>query len=116
MSQARQTYTYLAFMPDYTDEDAFERRLAVRPKHLENSKLVRERGLLKLGGPLISPETYRSEQKKLIGSAGLYEAESIEEIRKVIEEDIYYTSGVWDKEKIVILPWSAALPIPIVQD
>ena len=46
MSQAKQTYTYLAFMPDYTDEDAFNRRLAVRPKHLENSKLVRERGIL----------------------------------------------------------------------
>jgi uncharacterized protein YciI len=30
----------------------------------------------------------------MTGSLILYEAESIEEVRKVVESDIYYTSGV----------------------
>ena len=50
--------------------------------------------LVGIGGALVSPETHQTEQKKLIGSAGVYEAASLEEVRKVIEEDIYWTAGV----------------------
>jgi uncharacterized protein len=35
-----------------------------------------------------------SGRKKMTGSLMFYEAENIEEVRKVIESDIYYTSGV----------------------
>jgi uncharacterized protein YciI len=47
------------------------------------------------GGPLLAPElTDESGRKKMIGSLVFYEAESIEEVRKMVESDIYYTSGV----------------------
>lgn len=59
----------------------------------------------------------------------IFEAENIEAVKKIIENDIYYTSGVvsvialfeivlecslyqWDPERIVILPFAAATPIP----
>jgi uncharacterized protein YciI len=43
----------------------------------------------------LAPEsTDESGRKKMTGSLILYEAESIEEVRKVVESDIYYTSGV----------------------
>jgi len=38
--------------------------------------------------------TDESGRKKMIGSLMFYEAESIEEVRKIVESDIYYTSGV----------------------
>ena len=47
------------------------------------------------GGALLAPElTDESGRKKMTGSLMFYEAESIEEVRKIIESDIYYTSGV----------------------
>lgn len=110
MAQAKQTYAFIFYAPDYTDEGALDRRLAVRQQHLANAKIVKEQGILSVcrvflcaavskillgfGGALLSPDTYQSEQKKLIGSAGIYEAESIDVVRKIIEGDIYYTSGV----------------------
>ena len=39
----------------------------------------------------------------MTGSLILYEAESIEEVRKVVESDIYFTSGV-----VRLLPLSAS--------
>ena len=46
------------------------------------------------GGALVSPETYQSESKKMVGSGMIFEAENIDVVRKLIHEDIYYTSGV----------------------
>lgn len=33
-------------------------------------------------------------EKKMIGSTLIFKAESIEEVRKLVEKDVYYTSGV----------------------
>lgn len=47
------------------------------------------------GGALLAPElTDESGRKKMIGSLMFYEAESIEEVRKIVDSDTYYTSGV----------------------
>jgi len=42
----------------------------------------------------------------------ILQAESLEAVKKMIETDIYYTSNVWDPERIVILPFAAVTPIP----
>ncbi|EKM52902.1 uncharacterized protein PHACADRAFT_127014 [Phanerochaete carnosa HHB-10118-sp] len=114
MAEEKTLYTFFVYTPDYTDPDAPNRRAAVRPKHLENAKRIRAQGVIRLGGALISPETYQSAERKMIGSMGVYQAENIEAVQKVIEEDIYYTGNVWDKEKIIILPWVPAFPLPPV--
>jgi hypothetical protein len=47
------------------------------------------------GGPLLAPElTDEKDKVKMTGSLIFFEAESIEEVRKIVESDIYYTSGV----------------------
>jgi hypothetical protein len=47
------------------------------------------------GGALLAPElTDENGRKKMTGSLMFYEAESIEEVRKMVESDIYYTNGV----------------------
>jgi len=47
------------------------------------------------GGALLAPElTDENGRKKMTGSLMFYEAESIEEVRKMVESDIYHTSGV----------------------
>jgi uncharacterized protein YciI len=47
------------------------------------------------GGALLAPElTDESGRKKMTGSFMFYEAESMDEVRKMVESDIYYISGV----------------------
>lgn len=45
---------------------------------------------------MITPESIESEDAppKALGSCVIYEAENIEVVRKMVESDIYYTSGV----------------------
>lgn len=50
--------------------------------------------LLELGGALIDPATHGSPNQKMIGSWIVYEAESIEAVRKLVEEDVYWTGNV----------------------
>lgn len=41
-----------------------------------------------------------------MGSVVVYKAENVEEVREIINKDIYATSGVWDLEKVQIIPVS----------
>lgn len=108
-------HKFIVYAPDKTDEGAFERRLAVRPKHLEVSNKMHEAGTLRkllsaypftsstycscfltgLGGAMLTPESIQlGSEKKMVGSVLIFEAETLEAVRKVVERDIYYTSGV----------------------
>ena len=40
------------------------------------------------------------------GSMIIYTGENVDDVRKIIEDDVYATSGVWDLEKVQIIPVS----------
>ncbi|KAG9316411.1 hypothetical protein JVU11DRAFT_2445 [Chiua virens] len=101
---APRSHTYLVWAPDYTDEGALARRMAVRPKHFIRANKQIKQGILKVAGGLITPETQGHRGQKFVGSVLLYEANSIEDVRSLIKEDIYWTENVWDKEKLMIHP------------
>ena len=142
---------FAVYAPDCSDAQAFTRRLRVRELHLEGAKAATEGGLLsiilpitcstvkfanelwrpnlEIGGAILTPDSLTGGEKKLVGSILIFEGETIEEIREMVTNDIYYTSGVvsshlyncdscrrlrdyhiyqWDKEKLVILPFVQA--------
>ncbi|EPS96631.1 hypothetical protein FOMPIDRAFT_1130128 [Fomitopsis schrenkii] len=103
-------YKFAVWAPDMSDPEAFSRRMAVRETHLANAKKTFASGTLKFGGGLLAPESIASPDAptKLVGSMMVIEADSIESARAVIESDVYYQSGVWDKEKLQIFPWLQA--------
>ncbi|KAJ7753739.1 hypothetical protein B0H16DRAFT_1543834 [Mycena metata] len=103
---------FFVYAPDKTDPDALARRLSVRSKHLEVAREAIDGGFIRVAGALLTPESVSSENKKMIGSMFIFQAENIEAVKKMIETDIYYTSDVWDPERIVILPFAAVTPIP----
>ncbi|KAF9047354.1 hypothetical protein BJ165DRAFT_1526675 [Panaeolus papilionaceus] len=107
-------HKFFVYCPDKTEPGTLEKRLSVRSKHLETAKDRIANGFIRVGGMMTTPEalTNPDAPKHMVGSAFICEAENIEFVHKKIEEDIYYTSGVWDPEKIVILPFFAATPIP----
>lgn len=49
-----------------------------------------------MGGPLLSPKSIGAadSEKKMVGSMMVIEASSFDEVRNIIENDIYYTSDV----------------------
>ena len=51
---------------------------------------------LGVGAALLTPESIATPdaEKKLIGSTFICEAETLEDVKKAVEADIYYTSGV----------------------
>ncbi|KIY71136.1 hypothetical protein CYLTODRAFT_419139 [Cylindrobasidium torrendii FP15055 ss-10] len=103
---------FFVYAPDMTDPGALERRLAVRSKHFEDAGPRFDKGLIRIAGAQLDENTPELEggQKNMVGSIFICEATSIEEIREIITTDIYYTSGVWDKEKLVIRPFLSARP------
>ncbi|KII92013.1 hypothetical protein PLICRDRAFT_122356 [Plicaturopsis crispa FD-325 SS-3] len=107
-------HRFVIYAPDATDEGAYARRMEVREKHLALARRLSGEGFIKLGGAMLTPESIESPtaERKIIGSVFICEAESLAQVRKYAEEDLYYTAGVWDKEKLVILPFQAATPFP----
>jgi hypothetical protein len=48
-----------------------------------------------MGGAVLTPESIEPDRDvNMIGSVLVFESETLEEVRKVVESDIYYTSGV----------------------
>jgi hypothetical protein len=49
-----------------------------------------------VAGALLTPESVESPnaEKKMVGSVMIFEAKDIAEVKKMVENDIYYTSGV----------------------
>ncbi|KAG1777054.1 hypothetical protein EV702DRAFT_1179663 [Suillus placidus] len=114
MSSTPSLPKFIVWAPDYADEGALQRRLAVRPAHLENIKKLISQGILRLGGGFMTPESVNAAaaDKKFLGSCIIYEGENIDVVRKIVEDDIYYKTDVWDKEKLVILPIALATDLP----
>lgn len=57
-----------------------------------------------LKGAILEEEQKDDESLKIKGSVVLALAESKEEVLKILKEDIYSTSGVWDWENTKIYP------------
>ncbi|CAJ0913506.1 873_t:CDS:2, partial [Entrophospora sp. SA101] len=93
-SQSTQKYRYQK-STDYTDNQAYSRRLSVRKAHLDNALKLKEQGIVVAGGG------------KMVGSLIIYEAESEEFVRNLVKVDPYVIGKVW--EKYEIWPFKMAL-------
>ncbi|KAI0059637.1 hypothetical protein BV25DRAFT_1918417 [Artomyces pyxidatus] len=104
---------FVAWLPDYTDPEAIQRRLAVRQKHLEGIVQRATAGTIKLGAVALTPESIDEQDKKFNGSILFLEVESIEEARRIVESDLYWTGNVWDKERADIRPVLVSTATPL---
>jgi len=110
-SSAPKLHQFVVYCLDKTDEECMTRRLGVREQHLKGAKLLLNKGTMKFGGALLTPESIiDGNERKMIGSMVVMEGESEKQIKDIIENDIYYTSGVWDPAGITIRPFVQASP------
>lgn len=91
---------YVLHAYDYTDEQALDRRMAVRPDHLEGARKLKADGHLLVGGALLDPDG------RMIGSMMLLDFESDEQLQQWLQHDPYVTGRVW--EKIDVKPFRPA--------
>lgn len=91
---------YLITAYDYTDEGAFERRMGVRPHHLDGAKDLKAKGNYVIGGAMLN------EEGKMIGSTMILQFENDEELEAWKQGEPYITQKIW--ESVDIKPFKVA--------
>ncbi|THH13574.1 hypothetical protein EW146_g6662 [Bondarzewia mesenterica] len=106
-------HTFIVYCPFYTDEGIMERRTKWLAPHFECMKKWKKDFML-VGG-MMTPDDSLSlppAQRDFIGFTLICQAESLEEVKSIIESDVYYTEGIWDKEALKISPFLSQTPLP----
>ncbi|KAI1126316.1 hypothetical protein F5Y10DRAFT_267203 [Nemania abortiva] len=105
-------FEWLVIIPDKPGVQ--DKRLAVRPQHLEGTRPLAASGFIKTGGALLNekPENEDASKFSFYGSTLVCVASSKEEILELLSKDIYTTSGVWDLDSVQIWPAKFAFRNP----
>ncbi|KAF1946160.1 hypothetical protein EJ02DRAFT_450928 [Clathrospora elynae] len=99
---------WLVIVPDQAG--ALEKRIAIRPRHIEGLKGDREDMWLWGGAMLEAPiDASSNDPPRMKGSACLIGAATREEVVERLKRDVYVSGGVWDLEKVQIIPFRSAL-------
>lgn len=91
---------YLITAYDYTDDEALNRRMAVRPHHLDGARELKEKGNYINGGAMLNADG------KMIGSVMFLQFESDEELEAWRKNEPYITQRVW--ETVDVKPFKVA--------
>ena len=92
---------YVVIAYDGTDAAALDRRMAVRPAHLENVMPMVETGQLKAGGAILD------DAGKMIGSVTICDFPDRAALDQWLATDPYVTGNVW--QKIEVKPFRLAV-------
>lgn len=85
---------YLVTGYDFQDEAALDRRMAVRPQHLEGVKKLKAAGNYVIGGAMLS------EEGRMVGSTMILQFETPEELNAWKDSEVYITGKVWEKVNV----------------
>ena len=85
---------------DGSDPGALERRMKVRPEHLDKIAVLKKKGNFLLGGAILD------DNQTMIGSMIIYEFPDRKALDESLKDEPYITGGVW--QKIDIRPYRLA--------
>lgn len=91
---------YLVTGYDYIDEGALERRMGVRPHHLDGAAALKASGNYILGGAVLN------DDGKMVGSVMVLQFETDEELEAWKKGEPYITQKVW--ETVDVKPFKVA--------
>ena len=89
--------------------NSLEKRLAVRPAHLERLQALQDKGRLVLAGPCPAIDGVDPGDAGFTGSLIVAEFESLEAAREWGEADPYVILGVY--EKVIVKPFKQVFPV-----
>jgi Uncharacterized protein conserved in bacteria len=87
---------------DGTDPGAPERRMKIRPEHLEKISQIKKEGKYLFGGAILN------DSGIMIGSVIIYDVPDRAALDKILENEPYIYNHIW--EKIEIRPFRPAKP------
>ncbi|KAJ5453637.1 uncharacterized protein N7458_004593 [Penicillium daleae] len=102
---------FLCILPDRPN--ILNLRKQVKYGHYEGIQPLIAQGKLVDGGAIFEQHPEEGKDAQFVGSVVVYKAENVEEVREIINKDIYATSGVWDLEKVQIIPYVPAVRQPL---
>ncbi|OCH91838.1 hypothetical protein OBBRIDRAFT_727996, partial [Obba rivulosa] len=104
-------HKFVVYAPDKTDPDTPGHREAFKEAHMKAACDYINNGVFKLGGALLSDDSFGSPNAKqvMVGSLIVIEAESLQAVKDIVTKDPFYTSGKWDLEKLAIHPFWCAI-------
>ncbi|KAJ6029892.1 hypothetical protein N7499_012305 [Penicillium canescens] len=111
MATARKKKEFLCIMPDRPN--VLELRKKVKGCHYEGIQPLIAGGKLVDGGAVFAEHPQEGKKAQFLGSVVVYTGENAEEVREIISNDIYASSGVWDLEKVQIYPYVPAVRQPL---
>jgi uncharacterized protein YciI len=85
---------YLVTAYDHTDEGALERRMKVRPAHLDGIKPLRDTGNFVIGGAILN------DDGEMIGSVMIMQFETEDELEIWKQTDPYIVQNIWERYEI----------------
>ncbi|RAL05775.1 uncharacterized protein BO80DRAFT_420977 [Aspergillus ibericus CBS 121593] len=100
---------FLCIIPD--KPGMLAKRLEVRSQHLQDVKPLVEAGSVVLGGAMLDKHPKEGESMTFQGTSLMLVVESKEAAEEIIRNDIYAKSGVWDLDKVQIIPFKSAVRV-----
>ena len=85
---------YLITAYDYTDDDALQRRMNVRPHHFDNAREVKNTDNFIFGGAMLNDEG------EMIGSVMVMQFETEEQLETWKQTEPYITQNIWESYDI----------------
>lgn len=84
---------YVIFSQDI--ENSLEKRMSVRPKHLERLQKLKDEGRLLTAGPMPAIDSENSGEAGFTGSTVIADFNSLEEAKAWADADPYVGAGVY---------------------
>ncbi|SFV85558.1 YciL protein [hydrothermal vent metagenome] len=89
-------------------ENSLEKRMAVRPAHIERLNILKNEGRLILAGPHPAIDNNEPGEAGFTGSLVVAEFDSLEDAQAWADADPYLASGAY--ESVVVKPFKKVLP------
>jgi hypothetical protein len=90
------------------EPESLDKRLAVRPQHLQRVEQLRDEGRLVLAGPFPSIDSEDPGAAGFSGSLIVAEFDSLEQATEWAQNDPYAATGVF--REVTVLPFRKVLP------
>ena len=89
-------------------ENSLEKRMSVRPAHIERLNILKDEGRLILAGPHPAIDNDEPGEAGFTGSLVVAEFDSLEQAQIWADQDPYLESGAY--ESVVVKPFKKVLP------
>ena len=89
-------------------ENSLEKRMSVRPKHIERLNQLKSEGRLVIAGPHPAIDNNDPGEAGFTGSLVIAEFDSLEDAQSWADDDPYMESGAY--ESVIVKPFKKVLP------